>query len=342
MSVPQSVEEDRSPKRRRFLGPRVPPTLFAIALGIAGLTEAWRAAGPLLGTPQAVPDALSILDAALWLVLVGAYLAQGPRIILADLRDPVLSPFVSASALTAMILSATLAKDAFTAGRVLVIVFLAVTIALGGWLTGQWITGGIEPDSVHPGYFLPTAAGGLIGANAAAQVHLHALAEASFGIGIISWVLLGSTILNRLFSRPALPNALVPTMAIELGIPAVAGPAYFAVAGQTVSFMACALGGYAVLMALVQVRLIPVYRRLSFTPGFWSFTFAYAAAGADALIWLAITKPPAATGYAIAVIALLTAFVSWIAFRTVVLAVRGQLFPAWPPVHQAADAASPS
>jgi hypothetical protein len=36
------------------------------ALGIAGLTEAWRAAGSLLGTPQAVPDALSILDAALW------------------------------------------------------------------------------------------------------------------------------------------------------------------------------------------------------------------------------------------------------------------------------------
>jgi tellurite resistance protein len=342
MSVPQIVERDRSPRRQRFLGPRVPPTLFAIALGIAGLTEAWRAAGPLLGTPQAVPDALSILDAALWLVLVGAYLAQGPRIILADLRDPVLSPFVSASALTAMILSAALAKDAFSAGRVLVIVFLAVTIALGGWLTGQWMTGGIEPDSVHPGYFLPTAAGGLIGANAAAQVHLHALAEASFGIGIVSWVLLGSTILNRLFSRPALPNALVPTMAIELGIPAVAGPAYFAVAGQTVSFMACALGGYAVLMALVQVRLIPVYRRLSFTPGFWSFTFAYAAAGADALIWLAITKPPAATGYAIAVITLLTAFVLWIAFRTVVLAVRRQLFPAWPPVHQAADAASPS
>ena len=190
------------------------------------------------------------------------------------------------------------------------------------------MTGGIGPDSVHPGYFLPTAAGGLIGANAAAQVHLHALAEASFGIGVICWIMLGSVIMNRLFTRPALPNALVPTLAIELGIPAVAGLAYFAVAGRTVSFVARALGGYAVLMALVQVRLIPVYHRLSFTPGAWSFTFAYAAAAADALTWLAIKKPPASTGYAIAVIALLTAFVSWIAFRSVVLAVRGQLFPA--------------
>ena len=328
MSIPQIVEKDQSPKRHRFPGRRVPPNLFAIALGIAGLTLAWDAAVPVLGTPQAVPDALSILDAVLWLVLVGAYLAQGRRVIMADLRDPVLSPFVSASALTAMILAAALAKEAFAAGRVLVVVFLAVTIVLGGWLTGQWITGGIEPDSVHPGYFLPTAAGGLIGASAAAQVHLHALAEASFGIGAICWLLFASMILNRLFSRPALPDGLVPTMAIELGIPAVAGPAYFAVAGRTVTFMACALGGYTVLMALVQVRLIPVYRRLSFTPGFWSFSFSYAAAASDALVWLAVTKPPAATGYAIAVIALLTAFVAWIAYRTVLLAVRGQLFPA--------------
>jgi hypothetical protein len=47
-------------------------------------------------------------------------------------------------------------------------------------------------------------------------------------------------------------------------------------------------------------------------------------------VWLAIKKPPGATGYATAVIALLTAFVSWIAVRTVVPARRGQLFPARP------------
>jgi hypothetical protein len=72
----------------------------------------------------------------------------------------------------------------------------------------------------------------------------------------------------------------------------------------------------------------PDLRSASLTPGFWSFTFAYAAAASDVLVWLAITKPTGATGSAIAVIALLTAFVSWIAFRTVIVAVRGQLFPA--------------
>ena len=118
MSVIQIAEKGQSPRRHKFPGPRVPPNLFGISLGIAGLAQAWHAAVPVPGTVQAVPGALDVLAAALWLVLAGAYLAQGPRIVLADLRDPVLSPFVSASALTAMLLAATLATEAPAAGRV--------------------------------------------------------------------------------------------------------------------------------------------------------------------------------------------------------------------------------
>jgi tellurite resistance protein TehA-like permease len=138
------VQKDQSPGRRRFAGAA---KSVRHRPGIAGLSQAWHAAMPVIGTPPAVPDGLNALDAALWLVLVGAYLAQGPRIILADLRDPVLEPFISVSAITAMLL----ATDASAAGRVLVLVFLAVAIGIGSWLTGQWMTGGIEPDSVHPG-----------------------------------------------------------------------------------------------------------------------------------------------------------------------------------------------
>lgn len=54
MSVTQIVEKDQSPRRRRPLGPRVPPNLFGIALGIAGLAQAGYAAVPVLGTVQAV------------------------------------------------------------------------------------------------------------------------------------------------------------------------------------------------------------------------------------------------------------------------------------------------
>jgi tellurite resistance protein len=264
---------------------------------------------------------VDILAAVVWLVLVVAYALQGPRGILADLRDPVRSPFPSLAVITPMLLGAALATAVFTAGRILVVIFLAITITLGGWLTGQWMVGQESAVAAHPGYYLPTVGGGLIGAIAAAHVHLRALAEASFGVGIISWLLVTALLLSRLSVRPKLPPALIPTLAIEFAPPAMAGVAYFAVTGKTDNF-AAALAGYAVLMAVVQLRFITKYVRLRFSLSFWSFTFPYATGATDALLWIGATKPRGATTYAVVVIVLITALIAAIAVRTLLAAAR--------------------
>jgi tellurite resistance protein len=310
----------------------VPPNRFGVPLGLAGLATAWHAAGPKLGTSPAVPDAIDILAGVVLLILGWLYAAQGPRRVLADLRHPVLAPFVAVPAITAMMLAAALASVAFAAGRALVVIFLAVTVGLGAWLAGRWIAGDLDQVSVHPGYYLPTVAGGLVGVITLAQVHLHALAEASFGIGILSWVLLGSVVLNRLITAKSLPAALQPVAAIELAPPALAALAWFALASRGINLIAYAIGGYLVLMVLVQVRLIPVYLKLRFSPGFWAFTFSYAIAITCALEWITRTNPPGATGYAIAAITAITVFIGAIAARTVIAIARGQ-FLAQPAVR---------
>jgi tellurite resistance protein len=316
---------------------RVPPNFFAIAFGPAGLGDAWVTARPVLGLPQAVPDAFLAASAVVWVVLVTLYLQQGVRRILADLRDPVLSPFTSLAVITPAIPAVALAQANLTAGRVVVSVFVVATVVLGGWLTGQWIVGEIDQTAAHPGYFLPTVAGGLVTSYAAAEVQLKTVAEAMFGIGLLCWLLLGSLVLNRLFFSRALPPALMPTLAIELAPPAVAGLAWFAINGGSIDLVARVLGGYAVLMALVQLRFLPVYRQLHFSPGFWAFTFSYAAAAGDALEWLRICATPGRTALSVVVLVLITGLVLIIAVRTARLALRGQLLP-----KPAAPAAPPA
>ena len=301
---------------------RVPPNLFGISLGLAGLATAWRAAGAKLGTPTAVPDAIDILAAVVLLVLGCLYAAQGPRRVLADARDPVQAPFLAVPAITAMMLAAALASVSFAAGRVLVVIFLGVTIAVAGWLGGQWIAADLDRASVHPGYYLPSVAGGLVGAITLSQVHLHGLAEAAFGLGLLSWVLLGSVVLGRLITTTRLPAALQPVTAIEVAPAALAGVAWFALAaGRGITVIAAVIGGY---LVLIQLRLISVYRKLRFTPGFWAFTFSYAIAITCALEWITRTNPPGATGYAIAAIAAITLFIGAIAVRTLIAIARGQ------------------
>jgi tellurite resistance protein len=233
-----------------------------------------------------------------------------------------------------MLLGAGLSEWAFDAGRVIVVVFLVATVLLGGWLTGQWMVAELAPATLHPGYFLPTVAGGLIGGLTAAEVGLPALGWLSFGIGMVCWLVLGSVVTNRLFFSPLLPPPLLPTLAIELAPPAVGGLAWFALTHTTGDPVAYGLAGYTVLMALVQLRFLPLFRRLSFHGGFWAFTFSYAAAATDAVVWLSVRRPAGWVTYTIGVLVLISGFVAVIGGRTAVLAVRGKLFPA--PVSAAA------
>lgn len=62
--------------------------------------------------------------------------------------------------------------------------------------------------------------------------------------------------------------------------------------------------GLLVLLLLVQLALIPRYRRLPFSLGYWSFTFSTAAVLADGMLWMRVAAFP---GWQIATALLLTA-----------------------------------
>ena len=78
-------------------------------------------------------------------------------------------------------------------------------------------------------------------------------------------------------------------------------------------------------MVLVQVRLLPLYLRLRFTPGFWAFTFSWCAVALLALHWLALTHPAGQRTLAWLVWSAVTVLVAAIAVRTVVALVRREL-----------------
>lgn len=57
----------------------------------------------------------------------------------------------------------------------------------------------------------------------------------------------------------------------------------------------------------------------------WTFTFSYAAAATDAILWIAAESPPGAAAWTAAVTALISLFIAAIAARTVIALGRRQL-----------------
>ena len=60
--------------------------------------------------------------------------------------------------------------------------------------------------------------------------------------------------------------ALTPILALEAGPPMVAGVVYHARHSGSIDTFAATLDGYTVLMLVLQLRLAPMYARLSFAP----------------------------------------------------------------------------
>lgn len=313
---------------------RVPLHFFVMPFGLLGLGDVWVTVADEGGAPHVVSSVLFMLAALVWIIVSLAFLraAVTMRSLLDDLRDPVDAPFASLVVIVPMVLGGEgLYPLNHLVGRAAVDVFLTLTVLLGGWLIGQWMYQHVDLDKFHPGHYLPTVAGGLLAAESAAEVGQHLLAEMAFGLGMISWLMLGSLMLGRLFFRPLPPQPLVPTLALEVGAPAVASLAYFALDRDHVDAFAALLAGYGVLMALAQVRLLPAYVRLPFMPSIWAFAFSWAAVASAVIHWLKDFRPAGLLGYEDAVLVLVTGLTGGIALRTLIALAQQRLLPVQTP-----------
>lgn len=305
--------------------PPLPVSLFSIPFGIAGLAGTWLYAAQLHFVPRAAGTALVITSATVWLLLMAGR-ARRWRSTSADLLDPTAGPFTALVLLTPLLVTVQgLGTVAPQVARLLFDVLTGLVVALAGWLTGQWMSVPLDLDRLHPGYLLPSVAGGYVASAGAAGLGQRSLAQVMFGLASVSWLVLGPLVRGRLMFRPALPPALRPTLAIEAAPPALATLAWLSLNGGRLDAVTFGLGGYGLLMALAQLRLLLVYRRLPVSPGFWAFTFPAAAVVTAALHWLALDAPPGRDLWSYLLIGALTALVAGVAIRSVLALRRGEL-----------------
>ncbi len=313
---------------------RIPLNFFGMGFGLAGLATAWRIAAELGLAPHWVSDTLTVVAALVWATSCGLYLrytlaTRGAFV--RDLKDMTAGPFASLALTTPVLLVADGVAPYAHELAVVLIDFLAVAIVLlGGWFTGFWMHGGVELDRLHPGYFLPTVAGGLVASAGAAEVGQVRLAQLLLGLGLICWVIVGSMILGRLIFRPPLPDALAPTMAIEVAPAAVASVAYLFSTGGHVDRFAAILAGYGLLMVAAQLPLLPRYLRLKFSLSTWAFTFSWAAVASTALFWIASGHPSGERIYSYLVLAAISLLIGGVAARTVIAIAGHELLPSAP------------
>lgn len=310
---------------------RLHPSLFGMALGLLGLAGAWLRLGRA-GTAGAAPVGDALLAAALavlalLLLLWVGKLLRHRDVLAQEWRHPV------QGALLALLPVATMMAVALAAVRwpalqpALVPVAVAVLAgqAVMAWhVVADLSTGKTPPEWITPALYLPTVPGGFVGAMALQALGQHGWAALLMGMGLGAWALLEMRILNRLFAGP-LPLALRPTLGIEMAPASVGMLAAVTLwpglpADALVVMLGVASGP--VLAVLTRWRY---WREVPFNAGFWSFSFPLAAfAGATVE---AVARGGWPLAVAQAAVGLVSAVVAFLALRTALLTLRGQLLP---------------
>lgn len=117
-------------------------------------------------------------------------------------------PFTVLIVIVPMLLGARLTEQARCAGEVVFGCSAILVVLVGAWITGNRIAIDGDIRRWHPGYFLPTAAAGLLAGGASAGLDFTTLSRVLFGLGITSFVVLAPIISLRLYDVPSLPPPL--------------------------------------------------------------------------------------------------------------------------------------
>ncbi len=306
----------------------LPAGYYGMVLGTIGMGFAWHYASTLWPVTRWPGEILVTLAMAIWALLTVAFLTRAirfPRSVLAEMRHPVMSSFVSLFPATTMLVAIGFVPWYRPLALALFIVGVVVQLSYAAWQSAGLWRGKHPEEATTPGLYLPTVANNFISAMACGALGFHDAGLVFLGAGVFSWLSLEPVILQRLRSAGELPPAMRTSLGIQLAPALVACSAWFSVNGGEADTFAKMLFGYGLLQLLFTLRLMPWYLSQPFNASFWSFSFGVSALATTGL-HLGQSSP---SGFfhaiAIPLFIFTNAIIALLLVRTFILLMQGKL-----------------
>ena len=296
----------------------LPVSWFAMIMGLAGFTLAWRGAETTLDLGFALSPALLLLAATLFATLLALFAAKAikyPQSLLAELRHPVKLAFVPTFSIALILLSVVFLTSSPTVSFWLWTAGTGLHLLLTLYVLSSWIHHErYDIAHLNPAWFIPVVGNVLVPIAGVS----HASPEICwffFSVGLFFWPVLTAIIFYRLIFHGSLPERFMPTLFIFIAPPAAAFISYHHLIGGIDAF-ARILYGVALFMTLLLLTQAGRFVRLKFYLSWWAYSFPLAAVTIATFI---MAKATGSTFYAWlggGLLALLSAIVAVLLWQT--------------------------
>ena len=252
-----------------------PVQLFAIIMGISGLTIVYAKAYHILGVPYFIYEMLLFVDTILFLTIFTTYmykLSVYPDAVKKEFLHPIKSSFMATISISFLLLSIAF----YDYNPVLSIMLWYIGTPLQLYFTVNilsfWINNEFKEVHSNPAWFIPIVGNVLvpvIGVDAApTYVSLF-----FFSIGLFFWVVLFTMVMYRIVFHHPMAKKLIPTLFIFMAPPAVAFISYFRLTFGSIDTLSIFLYSVALVTLFLILFMVKKYDTKQFFISWWAYTF---------------------------------------------------------------------
>ncbi|MBI5330114.1 MAG: SLAC1 anion channel family protein [Betaproteobacteria bacterium] len=271
-----------------------PVAWFAMIMGLAGLTLAWRKAEETLTLGVTLSPWLLGLTSVLFVAVAALYSAKVFKYRAAaagEWAHPVKLSFVPTASIALILLSIAWLPYSQPYSKLFWLVGVSLHLILTLHVITQWMhQTRFEIVHLNPAWFIPVV-GNILVPIAGVE---HAPVEVSwffFSIGIVFWPVLLTMIFYRIVFHGSLPERLTPTLFILIAPPAVGFLSYVRLTGEANAF-AHVLYHAALFFTLLLLAQLPRFARIPFFLSWWAYSFPLAAITIATLVMFQHTGEP--------------------------------------------------
>jgi tellurite resistance protein len=255
-----------------------PIMMFAIVMGLSGLTIVYQKAAAWLGFPAIIASFLILVVTVIFLIIVSIY---GLKMLFYfeevkhEFAHPIRINFFAAASISLLLLSIVYQPLHLVLAQILWYAGAALQTFLTFYTISFWINKNMEIAHSNPAWFIPIVGNVIVPIGGFGFVDLHVLIY-FFSVGIFFWIVLLPIIVNRIIFHHQLAQKFLPTLFILIAPPAVGVVSYIKITEQFDLF-ASFLYSIALFFTLLLLFMIKNFLRLQFFISWWAFTFPLAA-----------------------------------------------------------------
>jgi len=254
-----------------------PVMMFAIIMGLSGLSLVFKKLSEVLYFPSIVGTLLGLFSTIVFFIILFTYLSKLLKYkeeVQKEITHPVRVNFFAAISISILLLSVfyrhifdDLSQIFFIVGAVLHIFFTFYTMK-------YWINNNFEIQHSNPAWFIPIV-GNLIVPIAGKGFVDDNILYFYFSIGIFFWIILFSIILNRIIFHKQFAPKFMPTLFILIAPPTIGFLSYMKL-NTELDFFAHILYSLGLFFTILVFTMYKNYINIKFFISWWAFTFPMA------------------------------------------------------------------